>query len=122
MADNKRLDILDIIKGLMIVFIIITHYSWNYPEDYLKYGFVYYIDMAVPVFMIISGFLYAKGYERTQLSNLKDAYTIDSIVPKLLRFAIPWLVAVIIEIPFLIYQRTSCVEMIRIFIRGGRTR
>lgn len=46
---SKRSNLLDIIKGLMIVFIIITHFGFSYPDDYRKFGFFYWIDMAVPV-------------------------------------------------------------------------
>lgn len=41
---TNRCSLIDIIKEFMILFIIITHYKWNHPSDYLKYGFVFYID------------------------------------------------------------------------------
>jgi len=112
------MDVLDILKGLMILFIIITHHPWTYPDDYLRYGFVFYIDMAVPVFMIISGYLAAISYEKKKTS-LSGLYTVDVILPKVIRFAIPFLIAFLIEIPFFIYIEYGLSELIGVFLRGG---
>lgn len=114
----SRCNLIDIIKGIMILFIIITHYKWDYPSDYLKYGFVFYIDMAVPVFMIISGYLAAKSLEKKG-HTLQQAFSLDVVLPKLLRFLIPFLITFIIELPFLIiYKKSGILSLIQIFVGG----
>ena len=115
----SRCSLIDIIKGFMILFIIITHYKWNYPSDYLKYGFVFYIDMAVPVFMIISGYLAAVSLERKKCT-LQQAYSLDLVLPKLLRFLVPFTITFIIELPFLIfYKKLDILPIIQTCVRGG---
>lgn len=116
---QNRCNLIDIIKGFMILFIIITHYKWAYPSDYLKYGFVFYIDMAVPVFMVISGYLAAKSFEKRECT-LQQAFSIEMLLPKLLRFLIPFLITFIIELPFLIiYKKLDILSLIQTFVRGG---
>lgn len=83
---NKRSNLLDIIKGVMIVFIIITHFKFVYPDDYQKYGFFFWIDMAVPVFMIITGYLYAMQFENKGIDTFEKAWSKEIIIPKVLRF------------------------------------
>ena len=70
----RRMNLIDIIKGIMIIFIIITHFQFAFPEDYKKYGFFYYVDMAVPVFMIISGYLASLSLEKNKIEDIKKHY------------------------------------------------
>ena len=48
---KERLNILDIIRGVMIIFVIITHFRFIYPDDYLRFGFVFWIDMGCSQFL-----------------------------------------------------------------------
>lgn len=115
----KRFNLLDIIKGLMIIFIIITHFRFAYPDDYMKYGFFYWIDMAVPVFMIITGYLMALNIEKKQ--SFMESYSPRIIITKALRFLIPWFPVVLIEIPYisLINERDVFAVIKQTIIRGG---
>lgn len=116
----NRYGLLDTIKGLMIVFIIITHYKFAYPEDYLKYGFVFTIDMAVPVFMVISGYLSAVSFRKKNITTYSEAVSLKSVVPKLLRFFIPFSMAFAVESPILIFaNREGFVSILEKFFRGG---
>lgn len=63
----KRNKQLDIIKGICIIFVIVTHFAWTTNER-LKYGFPFWIDMAVPIFMVITGYVSAASYEKKKLS------------------------------------------------------
>lgn len=63
MADNKRNALLDILKGLCILFIIVTHAGWS-DQQILNMLFPFWIGQAVPVFMMISGYLYTKSLEK----------------------------------------------------------
>lgn len=67
---DERYRSVDFIKGICILFIIITHHSWSKAEM-SKYLFPFWIDMAVPLFMIISGFVYSESYKSIILPLLR---------------------------------------------------
>ena len=118
MVVAKRSNLLDIIKGLMIIFIIITHFRFAYPDDYMKYGFFYWVDMAVPVFMIITGYLIALSAKN--INSLWQAYRAEIVIKKLLRFLIPWLPIAIVEVPILaVAKNYNCFEGLKQMLRGG---
>ena len=116
----KRMNLIDVIKGIMIVFVIITHFHFAYPDDYRRFGFFYYIDMAMPVFMIISGYLTTLSFERNRIDNIKKAWSVKYIVPKLLRFIIPFTIMYIIELPDLILIKGYSIGLVtQLFFDGG---
>ena len=92
--DKNRSNMLDSIKGLMILFIIITHFRFNYPSDYQKLGFYFYIDMAVPVFIIITAYLYSSQFTKRNILLLKDCYSLELILHKVLRFIVPFAIII----------------------------
>lgn len=117
MIVEKRSNFLDIIKGLMIIFIIITHFRFAYPDDYMKYGFFYWVDMAVPVFMIITGYLIALSMKN--INSLWQAYRAEIVIKKLLRFLIPWLPIAIVEAPILVVAKNyNCFEILKQMLGG----
>ncbi len=93
----KRNSFLDIIKGICIMFVITTHYTWTKTqrEDMLFY---FWIGMAVPIFMIITGYVYTKSYRKNEITGLAQAYYPGNLVPRLLRFAVPFVMAYAVEI------------------------
>lgn len=55
---------LDFLKGLMIILVIITHSSFAVSHRDNSPFFPIVVDMAVPVFMIISGFVNTASGEK----------------------------------------------------------
>ena len=53
---KKRIDFLDYLKAICVIMVIITHYDWADKDSPF---FTMLINMAVPVFMIISGYNFA---------------------------------------------------------------
>ena len=51
--DFDRQRSVDFLKGICILLVIFTHCTWTEAER-LKYLFPFWVDMAVPVFMILS--------------------------------------------------------------------
>ncbi len=94
---EKRYHSIDFVKGIGILFIIITHYKWQDIER-LKFLFPFWIDMAVPVYMIISGFVYTKSFQKSEINTIDRAYTVDVLLGKIIRYSIPFLITFIIEI------------------------
>lgn len=50
---KQRIEFLDYLKAVCVIMVIITHYGW---EDKTSPFFTMLINMAVPVFMIVSGY------------------------------------------------------------------
>lgn len=91
---KKRYHNIDFIKGICILIVIIEHSSW--PDSiWLKGLFPFWDRIAVPCFMVISGFVNAKSIEGL---TIKEAYEKTRIARKLKRFLVPYSFAFIIEI------------------------
>ena len=93
----KRNRFLDVLKGIALILIILTHYSFT-DDKRLLYAFPYWVDMGVPIFMIITGFVTAKSYERKGIDSLDEAYKPEYTVRSMLRFLIPFIMIFIVEI------------------------
>ncbi|MCI8799399.1 MAG: acyltransferase [Lachnospiraceae bacterium] len=91
---KKRLNYIDLYKGICILLIIFTHYDWS-VEERRYFGFPFWVDMAVPVFMIISGYLYALTNNGKSLSV---QYNFLRIISKWIRFIIPFSIVWILEL------------------------
>lgn len=121
---QQRNHFLDVLKGICIIFIIITHFSWT-AEERLIFLFPFWIDMAVPIFMIISGYAYSLSYTKKSINCIEKAYELGNIVNKMIRYTIPYIIAFIIEqIAFVLMGITSVsVQQIPIigksFLSGG---
>ncbi len=97
MAKSKRNSTLDVIKGLLIVFVLITHYDWTSKwRDNPVFPFV--IDMAIPCFMIITGYVYTISLKEHYTNNIWQSYSIKTVFNRVLRYSIPFVVLVIWEI------------------------
>ena len=121
---QKRNQFLDIIKAFCVIFVIITHDSIS-TSFRLKTLFPFWIDMAVPMFMIISGYVYAISFERNKIAAIQDAYTLRFLMPKFIRYTIPFVAAFLVEVlgevlfAILKFPRFSPKHLVVIFFQGG---
>lgn len=120
---GERFYHIDFLKGICIIFVIITHCNWEDTEK-LKLLFPFYIDMAVPVFMIISGYMYAVSYKKNNINSIGDAYLAKNIINKILRFTIPFSIIFITEQIVYFLQNgqqysKSILDFIHLFLIGG---
>jgi peptidoglycan/LPS O-acetylase OafA/YrhL len=93
----KRNYFIDILKAICMIFIILDHYSmWD--DLRLLLLFPYWITMAVPILMILSGYVYAMSFERHSIHTLRAAYQPMQLLGRLLRFAVPFLIAYVLEL------------------------
>ena len=116
MEDKKRIRSLDLIKGLLIIFTIITHYDWTDDQRRMML-FPYWIDMAVPVFVIISGYVNALSYQRKTITTIKEAYNYKEILSKYIRYTVPMLIAFAIE--YVMYAVIGKSISLGKFLTGG---
>lgn len=86
----------DVLKGIFIIFVLITH-TWIEPSTRNLFGFPFWVDMAVPVFMLISGYVSAYSIERNGDAAIEKAYETRQIIRKVLRFVIPFSMAFVAE-------------------------
>ena len=100
---TKRKNTIDVIKGIAIILVIITHFEWT--EDQRKYFvFPFIINMAIPTFMIITGYVYSislkKNMEKPGCINstVEDAYDWLLIVKRVARYTIPLIPVIVWEL------------------------
>ncbi|MBQ7715298.1 MAG: acyltransferase [Clostridia bacterium] len=97
MIDKKeRNHSLDIYKGICILLIVLTHSKWTDSER-LKLLFPFWVDIAVPIFMIISGYLYSLSFQKHEIDTIGKAYRLKTVLNKVIRYTLPFLVIFIIE-------------------------
>lgn len=116
---NHRERIIDLLKGICILTVCFTHYAWKSHER-SRLLFSWWVDMAVPVFMILSGYVYEKTVNRRNINSLSQLYAHYDIIRKSLRFSVPVLITYILtllwdfkkygEIPY---------DILITFLRGG---
>lgn len=121
MSEKKRFLNIDFLKGICIIFVIITHYDWIRAE---RRGllFPFSINMAVPIFMIISGYLFSKSFENHKIDTFKRAYGLNHILTKIIRFTVPFAIIYIIEEIVLTVITPSRMSLFRFaddFVKGG---
>ncbi|MCH5265352.1 MAG: acyltransferase [Lachnospiraceae bacterium] len=116
----KRNHFIDVLKGICIIFVIITHYNWS-NEARMDYLFPFWIDMAVPIFMILSGYVYANSFERKGISSIGQAYQLKFVLDKIIRYTVPFLIAYVLEIIICAVrsEAMSAEEIFVVFWQGG---
>ena len=115
---------MDILKGISILLIILTHYSFT-DESRSLLLFPYWVNMAVPVFMIVSGYVSTKAYYRRDIHGLAAAYEPKYKLSSILRILIPYLFVFVIEVFIGFFREGWSTEALaaflpRLFIMGGR--
>ena len=93
---DGRYHSIDFVKGVCIIFVIIAHFEWTQTER-LKYLFPFWIELAVPVFMVISGFVYTKSFQKHNILTLEQAYKVDTILGRIIRFSVPYIIVFCFE-------------------------
>ena len=116
---NERSLLIDSIKAVAIFFVVITHCNWP-NQDRLRYGFPFWIDTAMPIFMFLSAYLYSQSFEKSQIVTLKSAYNISLLERNLIRFLLPFLLLTPIDIFCNIYMHGSQnLSHLLVFLIGG---
>lgn len=82
----------DVLKGILIIFVIVLHSDITQTSRQVA-GFPFWVNMAVPMFMLISGYVSALSLEKHGVNAVEKAYEPLEIIRKLLRFVIPFSIA-----------------------------
>ena len=112
---------IDFVRGICIIFVIVSHYSWEAVET-KRLLFPFWIDMAVPVFMVISGFCYTNSFQKHKISSIGQAYEVDAFLGKVIRYTVPYVIAFCVEeIAFKVTGifDHSIIDVFQLFLTGG---
>ena len=97
---------IDVLKGICIIIVIIEHAKWG--RAIWKAGlFPFWDRIAIPCFMVISGFVYAKSIEG---KTLKEAYDPRLIFRRLKRYLLPFLFVYLLELLVFYLASTDAVR------------
>lgn len=118
---KKRNNFIDIAKGIAILMVVITHYKWSGSQR-IDLLFPYHISMAVPIFMLVTGYVSAASFLKNGVTTLKNAYAIKPMAKKLLRYTLPFLYMYITQniIALAMGEGISPLEVLMYFFGGGR--
>ncbi|MBS4537869.1 acyltransferase [Clostridium sp. D2Q-11] len=93
---KNRLIAIDYLKTISILLVIFTHAISAKFNDRILGPF--WIDMAVPIFMIISGLTYSLSAKRKDINKFSEWFIWDNLKKKLTRVLIPYAVIISIEV------------------------
>lgn len=120
---TNRNQLVDVLKGIGCIAVILLHVGFT-TEQTQKAGFPFWCVFAVPMFMFLSGYVNALSMNKKKTS-FKEYYSAYNLFAKLLRFAIPYIMAFAIEVAyFVINHQTnsiggSVLGAFIIFLKGG---
>ncbi|MBQ7359423.1 MAG: acyltransferase [Lachnospiraceae bacterium] len=123
----ERNRFVDVLKGIFIIFVIVLHsaVSMTTRDTWL---FPFWVNLAVPAFMLISGYVSALSEERRGISNLQDSYEPKRLLKKWIRFLSPFSIAFVAEwIVFRVFglytvgvREYGIFALLLDFLRGGK--
>lgn len=114
-SENGRIEFLDYLKAICVIMVIVTHYDW---ADKTSPFFTMLINMAVPVFMIVSGYNFAMSNRKKAEGKLSRMYGWSMMKPKLIRFLVPFFTICLIEMVLLALEDKN-INPLRIFLLGA---
>ena len=88
---------IDIIKGIATILVVITHFKWQTGQKRL-FIFPYLVNMAIPVFMVITGYVYALSLDRTVKGSMIEAYRPKVLLKRIIRYTLPLLTIAVWEL------------------------
>lgn len=106
---KKRNVTIDVIKGLLILFVIFGHININIETRRILLA-PFWENSAVPMFLLLSSYLYSKGFLKNNIETYRDAYSLNMLMPKLLRFIIPWFIFYVCEVLVYLFMRTNFIS------------
>ena len=108
--------ILDYLKAFAIIAVVITHCDFVGAQR-SHVIFPYLIGMAVPVFMLITGFNYANSCVNKKIATLFEQYNLKLILKRLLRIVIPF--AIVFFLEYFLISGMKYQKLATVFINGG---
>lgn len=116
--ERGRLDEIDAVRCVAVLMVVITHF-WISGLTRLRLLFPFWINMAVPMFMVMTGIVNARSFEKRGVSSLSDALTVRYLVGRLVSYLLPYLV--VFPVTYVIEPSSFAqgVPLVWQFLRGG---
>lgn len=96
---------LDLLKGLAVMAVIALHVRVGRMEVQRAFGYTFWIGMAVPVFMLVSAYLFTLSYIRKGWNSAADALAFENLMPAMTRFLMPFLLLFPLEVWMTLRER-----------------
>lgn len=116
--DKNEIIFLNYLKAIAIILVIIHHYSFS-KIQFTNPIFYYIVYMAVPIFMVVSGYVYTKSCIRRNLVKFFDLYNIKLILKRILRLTLPFTLIFILEYIFNVNGLQEKGNLLIEFYHGG---
>ena len=87
---------IDFLKGIFVLLVILTHSKID-NSFYQNIIFPYIVNIAVPGFMFVSGYVRAESFNRKNINNLIDAYNLKLLFNNVLRLLIGFVPIFVLE-------------------------
>ncbi len=116
----KRILSLDILKGLCAIFVVISHCP--IPIEQTKIAlFPFTVSMAVPFFLVTSGYLFANSFENSGITEFADAYKLRSLCNRIIGYLVPFTIIILIQtiVNEFIWGGTSIGSVASVYLKGG---
>lgn len=107
------------IKALAILFVILNHSLTT--DEILDVGGPFWIYMAVPMFMIVSGFNMFNSMSRRKMTGFNQYFNVKYFLPKIINVIAPWFIALLIILIYhLLLSDITIIEYINHYILNFR--
>lgn len=113
-----RLHGIDISKGISILLVLTNHLDWTVLER-KNLLFLYCVEMGVPFFMMISGYVGAVFLKRTGKETLQECYSAWGMLKKLTAYTVPFVLGVTMELVMKYLWSGQIYPVVRTFVCGG---
>lgn len=100
----ERILSIDYLKAFAAILVILTH-SLSKSQR-LAIGGPFWISMAVPIFIILSGFTNSLSADKNKLTLLRDFYQKERLVQEFNSFLSPYFIIIVLEFFLGFYQRS----------------
>lgn len=111
---------LDVAKGMSIILVLVIHCGWT-DETRQKLLFPFLVTIAVPVFVMITGYVSAVFFEKNDVDTLRRGYAWAPLRRKICRYTIPFfcMYAVEIGIELLRGSEFTFLRLLKGWLKGG---
>lgn len=104
-SNHGYIPIIDMMKAFAILCIIVTHSDLNvygFPHNHFAYCLV--IDMAVPLFLLVSGYNFCLSNYRNNRIELRDLYKAETLKKQLSRIMLSYTILFLVACPVWIIE------------------
>lgn len=115
---NQRNRTIDFAKGICILFVVICHFNFSSIE-YKLIKAAFWLEMAVPVFMMITGYTFSLYAKKKSMLSIQDAYDYRTVINRVIKYTIPYAIVFAIEVIFFVGADDALLPLLYRFLNGG---